>query len=113
LAFYLCFAYEVRFSLFAAAAFNPILRLRRAVLHPSLIASHDSKEKLDRDGEVNVDDLIARYMKEGAATNDSDNSVPTFAQLNVVALKNAEQECPICLEPMDPPVLAPRCMHST
>ena len=98
----------------AAAAFNTILRLRRAVLHPSLIASRDSKEKLDRDGEVNVDDLIARYMNEGATTNGSDNSVPTFAQLNVAVLKNsAEQECPICLEPMDPPVLTPRCMHST
>jgi len=80
-------------------------------LHPSLIASKDSEvDKADRSGEIDVDDLIARYMNEGG-----DSTVaPSFAQHNVAALKgSAEQECSICLEPMDPPVLAPRCMHST
>jgi DNA repair protein RAD5 len=93
------------------AVLNVIYRLRRAVLHPSLIASKDSEvNKIDRNGEIDVDDLIARYMNEGGDLT----VAPSFAQHNIAALKgSAEQECSICLEPMDPPVLAPRCMHST
>lgn len=95
---------------------NPFLiiyRLRRAVLHPSLIAAKDEEvKKVDRSGEIDVDELIKRYMNDGGESNDT--GAPSFAHSNVEALKgNSEQECSICLEPMDPPVLIPLCMHST
>lgn len=96
-----------------SSIFALLMRLRRAVLHPSLVVSKNDEGNADRSGEVDVDDLISRYMSGG--NNEASNEAgPTFAQLNIAALQeNNEQECPICLEPMDPPVLAPKCMHST
>jgi hypothetical protein len=62
-----------------------------------------------------VRDLISRYlhgMEDGGEIVDG-TTEPNFAQLNLDTLRSKEeQECPICLEPMDPPMLAPKCMHS-
>ncbi|CAG8768851.1 27_t:CDS:2, partial [Acaulospora colombiana] len=72
--------------------------LRRAVLHPSLIASKDeSTSTLDRSGEVGVDELISRYLR-GTGDVDVSNGTtePSFAQLNLEALRSREeQECPL------------------
>ncbi|CAG7847334.1 DNA repair protein RAD5 [Serendipita indica DSM 11827] len=92
--------------------FALLMRLRRAVLHPSLIAAGNSGIDLDadRDGEVDVNDLIAEYMN-GSRANGSDGTT-SYAQLSVALQKETEQECPICMEICDPPVLSPLCMHS-
>ncbi|PVG03217.1 hypothetical protein CPB86DRAFT_723782 [Serendipita vermifera] len=95
--------------------FALLMRLRRAVLHPSLIASKDnSTSTVDRSGEVGVDELIARYLRGAGDGGVANNTIePNFAQFNLDALRSREeQECPVCLEPMDPPMLAPKCMHS-
>jgi hypothetical protein len=72
------------------------------------------KTKMDRSGEVDVDDLIANYMNGENKTSAVEDDVHSFVHANIASFhQSSEQECPICYEPMDPPVLAPACMHST
>lgn len=77
-------------------------------------AESNDKTKLDRSGEVNVDDLIAGYMNGETQIDPRGGAARSFAHENIASFhQSAEQECPLCYEPMDPPVLAPACMHST
>ncbi|KAG8759177.1 DNA helicase rad5 [Serendipita sp. 396] len=92
--------------------FALLMRLRRAVLHPSLISAgrRNLSNAADRDGEVDVEDLVTLYMNQGGSSGTGESS---FARSNLAALQDKTQECPICLEPMEPPVLIPKCMHTT
>ncbi|KAG8832472.1 DNA helicase rad5 [Serendipita sp. 399] len=94
--------------------FALLMRLRRAVLHPALIsaARRDISDSADRDGEVNVEDLVTLYMNQGGSSSGATND-NNFARSNLAALRDKTQECPICLESMDPPILIPTCMHTT
>lgn len=101
-----------------------LMRLRRAVLHPSLIQrsrSDDDDEIVEVDGvgkaSVDVNALIAQFSTEDEASEDqkagssSDNK--RFAVDVLKDLKNIEdQECPLCLDTMQDPVLIPECHHA-
>lgn len=67
--------------------------------------------KADVDGHIDVRDLIAQFMNgqgEGEASN------LEFATNSLSGLQAArDEECPICFEPMDPPMIVPSCMHNT
>lgn len=93
-------------------------RLRRAVLHPSLVLSDDDEENQPTaTGPVDVDSMIEKFTQ---STSDSkgDESTPTapgnaFAEgvLNNLSNKNEEAECPLCMDVMDHPMMFPECMH--
>lgn len=84
-------------------------RLRRAVLHPSLVQAKEGSE--DSLGDVNVDSLITRYS-DGTSDN-RERSSCTFAEGVLSRLQEAVgQECAVCFDLMDLPVLVPNCMHS-
>lgn len=91
-----------------------VYRLRRAVLHPSLvqIKEREGSEVIEEgNGQVDVDTLIAKF-KTGT---DDDTEAPsaTFAEDVLTKLDEAHsQECALCLDLMDQPVLAPDCFHS-
>jgi DNA repair protein RAD5 len=88
-------------------------RLRRAVLHPSLVQvkEHSEDEKEDVNGDVNVNSLIARYT-EGTEVDEAGPST-AFAEGVLGRLQEADgQECAVCFDLMDLPVLVPNCLHS-
>jgi DNA repair protein RAD5 len=79
-------------------------RLRRAVLHPSLVT-----EAIEDDTDGVVGQPVARFDE------DSDGMVieqDTFAKGVMADLAaNANTECPICLDVSETPVLIPGCLH--
>ena len=89
-------------------------RLRRAVLHPSLIAKAGTENEGDnqasRDAEIDLQGLIAQFT-----SGETGNELQANFAIGVLDSLQVEddQECPICMEVMDPPVLAPKCMHKT
>ncbi|KAK7058564.1 DNA helicase rad5 [Paramarasmius palmivorus] len=86
-----------------------IMKLRRAVLHPSLVLEEEGERALSPagDGTVDVNDLIKKFAEDqdGDASN-------TFAETVLANLHEDETaECPICLDVMDTPMVIPECMH--
>lgn len=86
------------------------------MLHPSLIAKAGTEnigdDQASRDAEIDLQSLIAQFTsgKTGAV----DEVQATFATRVLESLQTEDdQECPVCMEAMDPPVLAPKCMHKT
>jgi DNA repair protein RAD5 len=83
-------------------------RLRRAVLHPSLVLSEDDERKPQDDNEkVDVNQLIKQFAAEENNSSDS----PNFAQSVLDSLASHLEECPICFDVMESPMLVPQCMH--
>ncbi|KAG8923262.1 DNA helicase rad5 [Tulasnella sp. 418] len=93
-----------------------LMRLRRAVLHPSLIRakpttrdesvlSENAKEEPD------VNQLIARFSTvEPEDQSSSSKTYPLEVLKRMEELEN--EECPLCLDKMQDPVLIPDCHHS-
>ncbi|KAG5652932.1 hypothetical protein H0H81_003075 [Sphagnurus paluster] len=89
-----------------------LMRLRRAVLHPSLVLKSDDERVLSphSDGAVDVNDLIRKFT-ENENTSEGGN-VNVFAEEVLSTLAEAEAgECPICLDVMEIPMIIPKCMH--
>ena len=99
-----------------------LMRLRRAVLHPSLVLSSDEdagkatstqgKGKKKDDGRVDVDEMIRAFTR-GENTN-------TYAEGVLSGLSTPSQgsdgeedveECAICLDGMERPMMFPACAH--
>lgn len=100
-----------------------LMKLRRAVLHPSLIRSRrlltedeseDEVMETDAQGKgknINVDALIDQFS--GAADGEETRESKTFAVEVLKDLKSIEtQECPLCLDTVQEPVLVPDCHHT-
>lgn len=98
-----------------------LMKLRQAVLHPSLIrrrslaedASDDEIMEVDgRDDQpsINVDALIAQFSLDPQGEALQDNKA--FAIGVLKDLKSVEtKECPLCLDTVQDPVLVPECHH--
>ncbi|KAH0591247.1 hypothetical protein H2248_001339 [Termitomyces sp. 'cryptogamus'] len=89
-----------------------LMRLRRAVLHPNLVLTPDDEHVLlsAGDGSIDVDDLIRRFTDTERAEEGGDKSI--FAEEVLAKLADAEaEECPICLDVMETPMIIPGCMH--
>ena len=87
-------------------------RLRRAVLHPSLVLSKDAdgSETASEAGRssLNVNDMINQF----AQSENNDDSGASYAQSVLKNLSvDSDEECPICMDIMEEPVLIPLCMH--
>jgi hypothetical protein len=89
-------------------------RLRRAVLHPSLAQVKESsapERAKDSHGDVEVGTLIPRHTDVTNGPEDGPSSA--FAESVLSRIQDADgQECAVCFDLMDLPVLVPNCMHS-
>ncbi|KZT30927.1 hypothetical protein NEOLEDRAFT_1153350 [Neolentinus lepideus HHB14362 ss-1] len=80
-----------------------LMRLRRAVLHPSLIQSADKDESIEVDDQVHITSMIKEFVGEGSGV---------FAEAVLGNLDKSDQvECPLCLDVMDNPMIIPGCIH--
>ena len=87
-----------------------VFRLRRAVLHPSLVLIKNDECALPAggDGRVDLNDLIKGFA-EGTQSNQSSNA---FTEEFMANLKGEGlAECPICFSEMESPMVIPQCMH--
>ncbi|KDR85554.1 hypothetical protein GALMADRAFT_51611 [Galerina marginata CBS 339.88] len=88
-----------------------LMRLRRAVLHPSLVLTKNDERTLSPDGDdrLTVNELIGRFA-EGEG---SDASKPNAFAENFIANLNGDDnaDCPICFNEMENPMIVPKCMH--
>ncbi|KAF9245698.1 P-loop containing nucleoside triphosphate hydrolase protein [Melanogaster broomeanus] len=91
-----------------------LMRLRRAVLHPDLVINPEEDQEANpplgsKDGAIDADAL----MNDVAGQNTPDGpSKKAFAESVLANLSAADvEECPICLDVMDTPVIIPLCMH--
>ncbi len=85
-------------------------RLRRAVLHPSLAISNTGAVAGPIDSEeMDVQSLIQKF----SAGEDSAGTGNIFAEGVLHSLNNQEdmEECPICLDVMESPMIIPVCLH--
>ncbi|KAG6911323.1 hypothetical protein DXG01_000994 [Tephrocybe rancida] len=88
-----------------------LMRLRRAVLHPNLVLTREDARALSPagDGAIDVNDLI-RQFADADKTEGIDKN--TFAEEVLAKLADTEtEECPICLDVMETPMIIPGCMH--
>lgn len=86
-------------------------RLRRAVLHPSLVLSEDEVESNAKgaEGSVDVNQLIKQFTAQEEDADEGENTA--FMQNVLNTLASHSEECPICLDVMESPMLMPTCMH--
>lgn len=97
-------------------------RLRRAVLHPHLVMTQEELEELEdsldsTDKTVKLEDLV-KYESDGATVSKT-NAAFVEETLKSLSTKFKNQcdegeggdECPLCLDVMETPVLIPPCMH--
>ncbi|KAH9486419.1 DNA repair protein RAD5 [Psilocybe cubensis] len=90
-----------------------LMRLRRAVLHPSLVLGKEDEEHstFPQDGgkKVTINELIEKFA-DGEQAGDGNSSA--FVEHFVTNLSgNDLAECPICFNEMEIPMVIPRCMH--
>ncbi|KAL0575237.1 DNA helicase rad5 [Marasmius crinis-equi] len=89
-----------------------IMKLRRAVLHPSLVLEEEGGRALSptKDSTVDVNELIKKFSEE--QDGEEGETSTTFAETVLANLHEDETaECPICLDVMDTPMVIPECMH--
>jgi DNA repair protein RAD5 len=71
--------------------------------------TEDSKPDTSND-RVDIDALISKFTEGGA---EGDALPNTFAEGVLKSLDEADcEECAVCLDLMDTPILVPGCMHS-
>ncbi|KIY50627.1 hypothetical protein FISHEDRAFT_39163 [Fistulina hepatica ATCC 64428] len=91
-----------------------IMKLRRAVLHPSLVlvkTSDDAEKPAQGSGEVDVDEMIKQFSSSEASGS---TQTATFAETVLAGLKDETMdECPICMDAMETPMLIPGCLHKS
>ncbi|KAI0784921.1 SNF2 family N-terminal domain-containing protein [Abortiporus biennis] len=89
-----------------------LMRLRRAVLHPSLVLSalEDGFTTTSSGEPVDVNALIKTFADENETSVGKAN---IFAEgvLKNLGAEDVVEECPICLDTMDTPMIIPGCMH--
>jgi len=86
-------------------------RLRRAVLHPSLVLTKDDERALSPPGDdiTSVNDLIRRLAEDKQPVEGGSN---TFVEQFIANLKGGDiAECPICFGEVESPMVIPQCMH--
>jgi DNA repair protein RAD5 len=86
-------------------------RLRRAVLHPSLVLTKDDERALSPPGDdtIGANDLIQRFAEVEQPGEDGPN---TYVEQFIANLKGDDiAECPICFSEIENPMLIPQCMH--
>ncbi|TFK56768.1 hypothetical protein OE88DRAFT_1650222, partial [Heliocybe sulcata] len=82
-----------------------LMRLRRAVLHPSLILPAERDGSVEVDDQVDINSMIKEFA-EGIEDSDA------FAKTVLSNLDKSDQvECPLCLDVMDTPMIIPGCLH--
>ena len=90
---------------------DDVASLRRAVLHPNLVLGHEDESgrlSSSRNALVNVDDLI----KDFTAGEPTEGSKNVFAENFLTNIeKDDGQECPICFDIMQAPMIIPKCLH--
>ncbi|OJA20678.1 HLTF/DNA helicase [Rhizopogon vesiculosus] len=90
-----------------------LMRLRRAVLHPDLVAdtSDESETKPSghsKDGAIDVDVLMNDISEHDLPSG----SKVAYAESVLANLDTSDDaECPICLDVMQVPSIIPTCMH--
>ncbi|SJL06101.1 uncharacterized protein ARMOST_09437 [Armillaria ostoyae] len=86
-----------------------LMRLRRAVLHPSLVLSPEEGRALSPsgDGFIEIKDILGAFQEDEGSSSGSN----IFAQNALANLGEDALECPICMDVMDKPMLVPECMH--
>ncbi|GAA5955129.1 hypothetical protein JCM3765_003203 [Sporobolomyces pararoseus] len=106
------------------AIFSILMRLRQAVLHPTLVlkrlkenlVAQGGRRPLDSDQGERVDDFAIQKMIEqySRGKNGSDEVIESLLESKEEGdvLEDDESECMICLEPIEIPVFIPRCQHS-
>ncbi|KAI5124124.1 hypothetical protein M0805_000937 [Coniferiporia weirii] len=87
-----------------------LMKLRRAVLHPSLVLTKSDGERsavVSEAGSVDVNEMIKQFKKTECGGDDD-----TYAQtvLNNLSMQE-DEECPICMDFMEEPMLIPVCAH--
>jgi len=94
-------------------------RLRRAVLHPRLVMTQEELGELEdlstsTSGAVKIEDLV-KHESDGATVSETNTAFveETLRSLNAGLGNQGEggDECPLCLDMMETPVLIPPCMH--
>ncbi|KAF8167532.1 DNA repair protein RAD5, partial [Crassisporium funariophilum] len=88
-----------------------LMRLRRAVLHPSLVLTKGDERVLSPEGDsrVDVNDLIKRFADSGQS---SEGGPSTFAENFIANLTGDDNaDCPICFNEMETTMVIPKCMH--
>lgn len=106
-------------SLYSSRLTNGVRhRLRRAVLHPSLVMSDDDEENQHTTtGPVDVDSMIEKFTQSTSDSKGGESTpgvaIDAFAEgvLNNLSNKSEEAECPLCMDVMDHPMMFPECMH--
>ena len=87
-------------------------RLRRAVLHPGLVSydpDDDSPDPDSKDERINVKEVIKMIAENKEKSGEIGDS---FEESVLAGLcTDAEEECPICMDVMNEPMLLPRCSH--
>jgi DNA repair protein RAD5 len=81
-----------------------LMKLRRAVLHPTLVQGADLEEGDDA-GTSKAESVI----KQSQDDMDRNKTFAQGVQDNLASI--SETECPICLDVSENPVLVPGCMH--
>ncbi|KAK0233552.1 SNF2 family N-terminal domain-containing protein [Armillaria fumosa] len=86
-----------------------LMRLRRAVLHPSLVLSSEEDRALSPsgDGFIEIKDILGAFQEDEGSSSGSN----IFAQNALANLGEDTSECPICMDVMEKPMLVPECMH--
>ncbi|KAF4604775.1 DNA helicase rad5 [Pleurotus pulmonarius] len=83
-----------------------LMRLRRAVLHPSLVLGNTEEITADGDGTVDKDELVQKLSEDENKTKNA------FAEKVLAGLADEDEaECPICFDVMEVPTIIPVCMH--
>ncbi|KII93978.1 hypothetical protein PLICRDRAFT_36194 [Plicaturopsis crispa FD-325 SS-3] len=84
-----------------------LMRLRRAVLHPSLVLTADETTPQSKsDGKIDVNAMINEFTNaEGG------KPTPTVFAENALTNLGEEVECPICLDVAEAAMIIPGCMH--
>ncbi|TFY83512.1 hypothetical protein EWM64_g492 [Hericium alpestre] len=90
-----------------------LMRLRRAVLHPNLVLSEETTQSAGN-GSVNVNTMIKRFAESVDDAGASTQKGNSYAEdvLNKLGTTDTDaDECPLCLDVMDVPMMFPECMH--
>ena len=94
-------------------------RLRRAVLHPHLVMTQEELEEFENSSTstsatVKIEDLV-KHESDGVTVSKTNAAFveETLKSLSAGLGNRGEggDECPLCLDMMETPVLIPPCMH--
>ncbi|KAF7791598.1 hypothetical protein EIP86_002615 [Pleurotus ostreatoroseus] len=87
-----------------------LMRLRRAVLHPSLVLSTLGDDKASASGSEFVE--VSKMIESFAGADGSSGSTNAYAEEVLATLGQEEDaECPICFDVMQAPMIIPGCLH--